>query len=324
MKRSILPTLLFAALMPSLALGGEQGGSAVAKPTPAVDVVPLEGHREGPQYFGNLLSARFSPDARRLVSTTRQRVIRVWDGSTGKLAATLGPEREEALCAFDAVFLAGGKRVAACGPWMETTSGGRFAAAGGIVRIWDVERREEIFRFASSEFIDSISISSDEKHFLCLTRDSHLLVIDTTKDRRVAVKADLELAPDRLTTKHAVEHRLGDEADIAADGLRAVVILPGTKAAGGLILYDVARESVRTVTVGELGKAASHVPENPGQLGVRKVALSPDGRKLALVFSESRNSAQVLDFDSLEHAGTFALEPGQEVERLMFAPDSRL
>ncbi|MDX2035596.1 MAG: hypothetical protein SFX72_03010 [Isosphaeraceae bacterium] len=323
-NRSILSLIMIAALMPSVVLGDDEGAPAEAKPTPVVDFQMLEDYRVGALFQGDLDSARFSSDGRRLV-TVSAKLIRVWDAVFGRLIATIDAEPGGSVPIVDAAFLARGRWVVTCGPWMQLTSSGRdTATAGGVVRVFDCEFRDEIFRFAHLQNLASISVSSNGRYMTCFTTSSRLIVLDTTKDRKVSVKAEMELTPSDPTSLRSSGHALGDEADIAADGLRAVVILPGTKAAGGLILYDVARESVRTVTVGELAKAASHVPENPGQLGVRKVALSPDGRKLALVFSESRNSAQVLDFDSLEHAGTFALEPGQEVERLMFAPDSRL
>ncbi|MDX2035595.1 MAG: hypothetical protein SFX72_03005 [Isosphaeraceae bacterium] len=293
-------------------------------PTPAVDVVPLEGFRVGYQSRGSLSSARFSQDARRIV-TIHGKYAKVWDAASGRPVAMIDANRGGGVPILDAAFLDGGRWVATCGPWMHATTGGRGSGtAGGVVRIFDYENRDEIFRFAHSQMLTSLSVSSNEKFIMCFTLSSHLIVIDTTKDRKISLEPDKELAPLVPTPRRGFGYTLGEHADIAADGPRAVVLTIDEDRKEGVLIFDVARDSVRTVTVGELVKATGHIPASPRLLGVRKVALSADGRKLAVVFLGTRNSVSVIDTETLTHLCTFDLERGEEVERLLFAPDSRL
>ncbi len=118
---------------------GEEGGGVVLLNPQSLATV-----RRWPHAYGGVLtSVAFSPDSRRLLTTSYDQFVRVWDAATGKHLRDLAGHGATLFCA---AYSPDGRRIA---------SGGR----DNNVRIWDAETFEPVARLAGHEdFIYSLAL----------------------------------------------------------------------------------------------------------------------------------------------------------------------
>jgi len=139
---------------------GEQGGGIVL-----LDPQSLATVRRWPHgYGGALTSVAFSPDCRRLLTTSEDQFVRVWDGATGTLLHDLAGHGNTLFCA---AYSPDGKRIA---------SGGR----DDNVRIWDAETFEPVARFGGHEdYVYSLAWRGDSQQLISGSGDHTVRIWDT-------------------------------------------------------------------------------------------------------------------------------------------------
>jgi WD40 repeat protein/serine/threonine protein kinase len=191
----------------TIAVGnGGEGGTVVLLDPQSLNTVRQwpHGHR------GWLTSVAFSPDSRRVLTTSADQIVRVWDAATGTHLHDLVGHGKPVFCA---AYSPDGKRIA---------SGGRDDS----VRIWDAETFEPVARLGGHEdYIYSLAWRADSQQLVSGSGDHTLRIWDTApvKDRvqarreRQAIVAQVEPMVQRLFTE------LGDAGKVVervkADGL---------------------------------------------------------------------------------------------------------
>ena len=178
---------------------GEEGGCVVL-----LDPQSLATVRRWPHgYGGGLTSVAFSPDSRRLLTTSADPFVRVWDVATGTLLHDLDGRGNTLFCA---AYSPDGRRIA---------SGGR----DDNVRIWDAETFEPVARLGGHEdFVYSLAWRADSQQLISGSGDHTVRIWDTVpmKDRvqagrdRQAILAQVEPLVQRLFDE------LGDAAKVVA------------------------------------------------------------------------------------------------------------
>jgi sugar lactone lactonase YvrE len=202
----VLPTLLLLALAADGSRAPAQGRASApgSKEADAREggrsLLVLRGHRD--RVFG----IRFSPDGKRLASASGDRLVRVWDAATGKLALTL--EGHTALV-YGVTFSPDGKRLASVsGGWGEdpqvqgemivwdaltgrkaltlkghksavygvafSPDGKRLASGGGdrVVKVWDVaSEREVLALIGHTGAVYGVAFSPDGKYLASASGD---------------------------------------------------------------------------------------------------------------------------------------------------------
>jgi len=181
----------------AVAYGDEGGGVDL------LDAQSLETVRRWPHGHGRALtSVAFSPDSRRILTTSFDQIVRVWDAATGTRLHDLVGHGNIVFCA---VYSPDGKRIA---------SGGR----DNNVRIWDAETFDLVARLGGHEdYIYSLAWRTDSQQLLSASGDHTVRIWDTVpmKDRvqarseRQAILAQVEPTVQRLFTE------LGDAARVA-------------------------------------------------------------------------------------------------------------
>jgi WD40 repeat protein/serine/threonine protein kinase len=123
------------------------------------ELTTLRGHK------GNVLSATFSPDGKRIVSSS-DRTIRVWDANSGSELITITGHGE----AINSVaFSPDGKRI---------VSGSR----DNLVKVWDATTGAELLTLHADQAVTTVTFSPDGKTIAALTDDT-LLLWDSTLRR---------------------------------------------------------------------------------------------------------------------------------------------
>ena len=153
-----------------IAVGDEDEGGSVD----LLDPQTLETVRRWPHgHRGFLTSVAFSPDSRRLLTTSQDQIVRVWDVATGTRLHDLVGHGNIVFCA---VYSPDGKRIA---------SGGR----DDNVRIWDAETFEPVARLGDHEdYIYSLAWRADSQQLVSGSGDHTVRIWDTVpmKDRMQA------------------------------------------------------------------------------------------------------------------------------------------
>jgi WD40 repeat protein len=153
-----------------IAVGDEDEGGSVD----LLDPQTLETVRRWPHgHRGFLTSVAFSPDSRRLLTTSQDQIVRVWDVATGTRLHDLVGHGNIVFCA---VYSPDGKRIA---------SGGR----DDNVRIWDAETFEPVARLGGHEdYIYSLAWRADSQQLVSGSGDHTVRIWDTVpmKDRMQA------------------------------------------------------------------------------------------------------------------------------------------
>jgi WD40 repeat protein len=178
---------------------------------PTLDILDgqsLELVRQIPHgHSDQITSVAFSPDSRRILTTSWDGIVRVWDAASGTRLHDLVGHGNHVLCA---VYRPDGKRIA---------SGGR----DNNVRIWDAETFEQVARLGGHEdFVYSLAWRADSQQLISGSGDYTVRIWDTQplKDRlqarreRQAILAQVEPMVQRLFTE------LGD-ADKVVERVKA-------------------------------------------------------------------------------------------------------
>jgi WD40 repeat protein len=178
---------------------------------PTLDILDgqsLELVRQIPHgHSDQITSVAFSPDSRRILTTSLEGIVRVWDAASGTRLHDLVGDGNQVLCAE---YSPDGKRIA---------SGGR----DNNVRIWDAETFEQVARLGGHEdFVYSLAWRADSQQLISGSGDYTVRIWDTQplKDRlqarreRQAILAQVEPMVQRLFTE------LGD-ADKVVERVKA-------------------------------------------------------------------------------------------------------
>jgi WD40 repeat protein/serine/threonine protein kinase len=125
----------------------------------------LEPIRRWPHGHGAvLLSLAFSPDSRRLLTSSADGIARVWDAATGTRLHDLVGHASRVLCA---VYSPDGKRIA---------SGGDDSN----VRIWDAETFDQVARLSGHEdYVYSLAWRADSQQLISGSGDNTVRIWDT-------------------------------------------------------------------------------------------------------------------------------------------------
>jgi len=166
---------------------GEQGGGVIF-----LDPQSLATVRRWPHgYGGALTSVAFSPDSRRLLTTSEDQFVRVWDAATGAHLHDLDGRGNTLFCA---VYSPDGRRIA---------SGGR----DDNVWIWDAETFEPVARLGGHEdYVYSLAWRADSQQLISGSGDHTVRIWDTqplslrarTRRERQTILANLEPMVRRL------------------------------------------------------------------------------------------------------------------------------
>lgn len=100
--------------------------------TPAKLVATIQGHKDA------ILSVAFSPDGSTIATGSYDKLVKLWDGATGKELRTL---KEHSDAVYSVAFLPGGKQVVS-------------GAGDRTLKIWDVQSGKRLFTI--SDALDSI------------------------------------------------------------------------------------------------------------------------------------------------------------------------
>jgi WD40 repeat protein len=135
-----------------------------------LDPQSLEPLRRWPHHSGDIFSVAFSPDSRRLLTTSQDGTVRVWDVATGNLLHTLVGHANRVLCA------------------LYSPDGLRIASGGGdnSVRLWDANTFEQVGRLGGHEdYVYSLAWRPDSQQLVSSSGDHTLRIWDTLplKDR---------------------------------------------------------------------------------------------------------------------------------------------
>jgi WD40 repeat protein len=160
---------------------GEEGGGVVLLDPQSLATVRRWPHGHG----GALTSVTFSPDSRRLLTTSQDQFVRVWDAATGTHLHDLVGHGNTLFCA---AYSPDGRRIA---------SGGR----DDNVRIWDAETFEPVARLGGHEnYIYSLAWRADSQQLISGSGDDTVRVWDT-----VPMKDSVQARRDRQAILVQVE-----------------------------------------------------------------------------------------------------------------------
>jgi WD40 repeat protein len=263
------------------------------------DATPLRGdeHQElltFTEHTNEIQSVAISPDGRQIVSSGRDRLVKVWHAQTGRVSAE-----------FNDHVLPSGDRVAAfCLAWHPQ---GPLIASGGLdgVRVWDARTGKGVFSLPAAAGKDAllysaVAFSPDGRYLATGRTDGAVQVWDGETGQPVGAGQ-----PDGLLDTHkreivGVVFSKGGEhlASASRDGI--------------VKLWDATRLNEKQKARREL---RARVP-GPGV----NVAFSPDGRRLATGGEE--NTVKIWDVETRrELLAPFRGHTG-EVYTLAFSPDT--
>ena len=144
----------------------------------------------------------FSPDGRRLVSTSSDRTARIWDVQTGQLERQLDGHFDEV---FAAAFHPDGRRLATAG-------------RDRIIRLWDPDTGEQVSQLRGhTEYVFSLDFSPDGSTLVSGSGDFTVRLWDTfpTSQRYVARESLRSVRPQAEKLVDGLMQELGDPAAVA-------------------------------------------------------------------------------------------------------------
>lgn len=121
-----------------------------------------------------ITSAAFSPDSKRIVSTSKDRTILIWDAATGKILLTI---KDKCPSVADACFSPDGKSILS-----------EFYF-DNVFMLWDAVSGEEIKTFQGhTNNVVSVAFSPDGKRIISASRDMTLRVWDNPTSEHSVIK----------------------------------------------------------------------------------------------------------------------------------------
>ena len=335
MKKNLFPFVVLAVASPlhSEILDGEGETPPRAAPARYGDPIALDGFCAGIPGNASLQAAIISRDGSRIATASGRSDVALWDAATGKRLAAFLDARYQGIYALKLALDPRDRWLVTAGPWMLFHRGGSMfrrdaSWAGGIVQAWRVDDRDETFRFVSENLISDIYFNKESDRLICIKKNCEISFIDTRFERHVLLEPDSSLDPGGDLE---VGLGLGRDAGVSDDGLRAGLIprrrKPGARAEvgePGILLYDAAAERTRLVSPREVADAVG-VPagDDPDDWGARGLAVSPDGKLVALRLLKRPDIIYLVGFDDLKLARSVALDDADEIDRIEFDPDSR-
>ena len=277
------------------------------------DALTLKGHAS------DVSRLTFSPDGKRLASSGDGAAVNVWDATSGKERFAL-PEKETG--PYNLVFSPDGKRLA--GRW------------GQVVQVWDSETGKELLALKGhAKTVTVVAISPDGRRYAagCVDGTTKMWDADTGKEiltyeghgdavtwvafspdgkRLATTSIDKTAKIWDATTGRELLVLQADKADVGA----AVAFSPGRK------WLATAGDAVR---VWDAGTGALRATLTSGNVLVRDVMFSPDGKRLAsVVWSSAYSTVNLWDLtpESKSHLVILGLHSG-DVRCLAFSPDGK-
>jgi WD40 repeat protein len=282
----------------------------------------------------------FAPDGKLLVTTGTDHTVRLWDAATGRELRRLHDAAWPANV-WRAAFSADGKTVIACGP-------------RHLLHLWDAATGKALRRIEAEGVVGAtLALSHDGKTLAYESGGSHLVLVDVATGktlRRIGqhgVEAPGGQVPPALV-KQTLEHGPSSPVFFSPDDKLVVGWLGDLyEAATGKLVHQLRRRYYDTFVVGLTpdGKALVTLDVGEGNelpavatsawnlgtgkrlrqtafpvpdLGIEKVAVSPDGKLVATLTDRVRL------WDAVTRKPVRELEgSGEPVGPLTFAPDGK-
>ena len=127
----------------------------------------------------NVTYLAFSPDGRRLLTASEDRIVPVWDMVSRRTMTTLAHDKPVYWLAFDATAL---KLATVSG----VTSLGADETQTHMARIWDMDTGQARVRFAIEGPVHDLAFSPDGLHLTTVSKDGTTRVWETSSGREVA------------------------------------------------------------------------------------------------------------------------------------------
>jgi len=169
-----------------------------------LDAQSLEPIRQWPHgHSAPVWSVAFSPDSRRILTTSEDGIVRVWDAATGRRIHDLVGHGNHVLCA---AYSPDNKRIA---------SGGRDQN----IRIWDAETFEQVARLGGhDEYVYSLAWRADSQQLISGSGDFTVRIWDTQplKDRMRARRERQVILAQVEPMVQGLFQKLGDATKVVA------------------------------------------------------------------------------------------------------------
>ncbi|ETO05742.1 WD-40 repeat protein [Reticulomyxa filosa] len=123
----------------------------------------LQGHDN------TIFSVRFSPEGRRIVSSSFDKTVRVWDVASGKQIQTFKGHIDNVL---HAEFSPDGHNIVSC-------------SQDNTIRLWDIESGKELMKLDCIDWVRSINFSPDGKYIISGIQDGTIYIWDINSGKEI-------------------------------------------------------------------------------------------------------------------------------------------